>query len=100
MHGGISTGFHHVSSLPPPDEHRLYRINLSGRSNLVVHQVLAVKESLIEGDVFVLDKGTKIWQFNTKESVGKEKFKAAEFVQSLMADRESQAEVTVFGPYR
>jgi len=44
----------------------------------------------------VLDKGSVILQFNTKASVGQEKFKAAEFVQSLVNDRESHAEVRVF----
>jgi gelsolin len=101
LHGGVSTGFHHVSSRPPPDQHRLYRISLSrqanGRSHLQVREVPAEGASLVEGDVFVLDKGRTVLQFNTKSSVGQEKYKAAEFVQSLVTDREGQAEIIVFG---
>jgi gelsolin len=101
LHGGVSTGFHHVSARPVQNLHKLYRINLSrqigGRSHLQVREVLAEAASLVEGDVFVLDKGKTILQFNTKDSVGQEKFKAAEFVQSLVTDREGQSEVKVFG---
>lgn len=100
LHGGISTGFHHVSSRPQ-QLHKLYKISLSrqtgGRSHLLVREVPAEGNSLVEGDVFVLDKGTEIWQLNTKNSLGQEKFKAAEFVQSLVNDREGQGDVKVFG---
>lgn len=100
MKGGVSTGFHHISAPPPLDLHRLYKVSFSrvaGRSNLVVREVLAKDSSLVEGDVFVLDKGRQVWQFNTKTSIGQEKFKAAEFVQSLANDRQGQCEVTVYG---
>jgi gelsolin len=101
LHGGIDTGFHHVSSRPPQHQHRLYKISLSrqtgGRAHLQVREVAAEGASLVEGDVFVLDKGAEIWQFNTSSSVGQEKFKAAEFVHSLVDDREGHGEVKVFG---
>lgn len=48
--------------------------------------------SLVEGAVFVLDKGTAVWQFNTKASVGQEKFRAAEFSHSLLSEREGRKE--------
>jgi len=64
---------------------------------LQIHEVLAEGSSLENGHVFVLDKGAEIFQLNTKKSVGQEKFKAAEFVQSLINDREGQSEVKVFG---
>lgn len=38
-----------------------------------------------------------ILQFNTKASAGQEKFKAAEFVQSLINERQGQSDVTVYG---
>jgi len=100
LHGGVSTGFHHVSQPPPLNLRKLYRISFSGvaaRFNLLVREVAAQASSLVEGDVFVLDKGAKVWQFNTKASVGKEKFKAAEFVQSLVNERQGQCDVTVYG---
>lgn len=82
--------------------HKLYRIKLSrvlGLINLVVREVPADVSSLIAGDVYILDKGTKLWQFNAKSSAGKERFKAAEFVQSLANERQGQCEVTVYGKY-
>ncbi|TFK52331.1 actin depolymerizing protein [Heliocybe sulcata] len=97
--GGISTGFHHVSSPPPEDVKRLYRIQAShsvSHSRLIVREVPVAASSIVEGDVFVLDQGNKIAQFNTKQSVGKEKFKAAEFVQFLASERQSQPDVIVY----
>lgn len=101
LQGGVTTGFHHVTEPPPPDMRKLYRVNLSrsttGRSNLVVRQVPAEASSLVEGDVYVLDKGAKILQFNTKGSAGQERFKAAEFVRSLANERKGEGEVLVYG---
>ena len=52
---------------------------------------------MLQGDVYVLDKGEKVWQFNTKNSTGKEKFKAAEFVRTLVEERQGKSELTVYG---
>lgn len=99
LKGGVATGFHHVSEHPPPNTRKLYRINLShhGQSHLTVREVPATAESLVAGGVFVLDKGPHVLQFNTKLSAGQERFKAAEFVQSIVNNRKSQCEVTVYG---
>ncbi|KDR82859.1 hypothetical protein GALMADRAFT_238469 [Galerina marginata CBS 339.88] len=102
LQGGVATGFHHVSDPLPKNIRKLYRISLSrssstgGHSSLVVREVPATSQSLIAGDVYVLDKGTQILQFNSKASAGQERFKAAEFVQSLVNERESQCDVTVY----
>ncbi|KAJ4501291.1 fragmin60 [Lentinula lateritia] len=104
LKGGISTGFHHVSDMPPVDMHKLYRISITpnlhpskSHAHLVaIREVPFSGSSLIEGDAFVLDKGTKVWQLNTKESAGKEKFRAAEFVRSLTGNRRGGCQVTVF----
>jgi len=99
LKGGVSTGFHHISAPPPLDLHKLYRITLSRfgtRSSLVVREVLAEGSSLIEGDVYVLDKGIEVWQYNTKASAGQERFKAAEFVQKLVSERKGQCNLTVY----
>ncbi|EMD39791.1 hypothetical protein CERSUDRAFT_81131 [Gelatoporia subvermispora B] len=102
LQGGVSTGFHHVTSTPPPEAPRLYRISVvdpghdSTRSHLVVHEVSATAPSVQQGDVYVLDLGTNVMQFNTRDSVGRERFKAAEFLQSLVQEREGQCESAVF----
>ncbi|KAJ3558006.1 hypothetical protein NM688_g1163 [Phlebia brevispora] len=97
LRGGVSTGFHHVSSLPPDNTKRFYRI-VSAGSRLLVREVPAEGTSLVPGDAYLLDMGVKLWQLNTKGSVGKERFKAAEFAQSLVNERRNTApcEVQVF----
>ncbi|KAG7088158.1 hypothetical protein E1B28_012180 [Marasmius oreades] len=99
LKGGVATGFHHVTDPPPLDLNKLYRISASKSGSLtalVIREVAPVQANLRKGDVFVLDKGSKVLQFNTKASVGKEKFKAAEFVQSLVDARQGQCSVTVY----
>lgn len=100
LDGGVATGFHHVTELPQPDIQKLYRINLSRSrtgSSLVVREVPAEASSLVEGDVYVLDKGTKILQLNTKNSAGQERFKAAEFVRKLADERKGESKVVIYG---
>jgi gelsolin len=84
LHGGVASGFHHVPADPSSYPLKLFKIVLRGSSKLTIMQVKAEPSSLAEGNVFVLDKGTDVWQFDRKSSVGKERFKAAEFVRSLV----------------
>ncbi|KAI0826851.1 hypothetical protein BC628DRAFT_1338693 [Trametes gibbosa] len=46
--------------------------------------------------MYVLDLGDRVWQFNTRNSPGKVRFKAAKFVQSLVNERESQPDMVVY----
>ncbi|KJA21239.1 hypothetical protein HYPSUDRAFT_141011 [Hypholoma sublateritium FD-334 SS-4] len=101
LQGGVSTGFHHISDPLPLNIRKLYRFNFSrnpggGGSHLVVREVPATAESLVEGNVYVLDKGAEIFQLNTKASTGQERFHAAEFVQRLINERQNQSSLTVF----
>ncbi|KAH9847944.1 fragmin60 [Lenzites betulinus] len=101
LRGGVASGFHHVSAPPPDNTRRLYRINATqvpGRAtaHLQVREVPAEGSSVTQGDVYVLDLGDRVWQFNTRGSLGKERFKAAEFVQSLVNERGSQPDTTVY----
>ena len=101
LQGGVATGFHHVSDSPPLNISKLYRISLvrtsGGHPSLVVREVPVSADSLVERDVYVLDKGRHILQYNTKGSTGQERFKAAEFAQSLVNDREGKSDVAVYG---
>ncbi|KAJ6611421.1 hypothetical protein B0H10DRAFT_1809513 [Mycena sp. CBHHK59/15] len=99
LRGGVATGFHRVTAPPPLDLHKLYLIKLfkaGNKSSLVVREVAAVASSIVEGDVYILDNGTHVWQFNTKTSAGKEKFKAAEFAQSLVSTRQGHCDIKVY----
>jgi len=101
LHGGVSTGFHHVSAPPPMNLYNLYQIATishrasTTRPHITVRQVTPEPSSLTKGDVFVLDLGERILQFNTSESSGKERFFAAEFVQSIVDGRHAHCELTV-----
>ncbi|KAJ6140511.1 hypothetical protein N7470_010307 [Penicillium chermesinum] len=63
--GGVRSGFTHVEPEEPKEILTLLRIFKhpgSGRiSPIIVHEVEPTWESLDENDVFVLDKGDKIW---------------------------------------
>jgi gelsolin len=100
MKGGVASGFHHVSAHPPLNIRKLYKITFSRsgtKSTLVVREVAPEGKSLVKGDVYVLDKGAQVWQLNTKSSAGQERFKAAEFVQTLLNGRKGQSHLTVYG---
>ncbi|KAJ7780722.1 fragmin60 [Mycena maculata] len=88
-HGGVASGFHHVTAEPVQNVRKLYVIKLSKHNNhtsLVVRQVAATAESLVEGDVYVLEKGADVaWQFNTKTSPHQERYRAAEFADTLVS---------------
>ncbi|KAF8214939.1 fragmin60 [Mycena galopus ATCC 62051] len=97
--GGVDTGFHHVTQAPALNLHKLYVVKVSkhgAKVSVVVREVAATAASIVEGDAYVLDKGTHVWQFNTKTSPGKEKFKASEFAQSLAEPRQGHCDVKVF----
>ncbi|KAH9931681.1 fragmin60 [Epithele typhae] len=97
LHGGVASGFHHVSEPPPDNTRRLYRISAphAGIAHVQVREVPAAGASVVQGSVFVLDMGPRVWQFNTEHA-------AAEFVQSLVSERQSQCDATVYGacPFR
>jgi hypothetical protein len=98
LEGGAATGFHHVTAPPPDKTRRLYRIS-GDVARLVVRQVPPEKESLVEGDAYILDAGKAVWQLNTTGASGKEKFKAAEVAHSLADARKGACTVEVFGSH-
>lgn len=108
LKGGVSTGFHHVEEPPIDETPRLYRIHAETapsagtspvKSPILVRQVDLNQPNPIEGgDVYILDKGSEVWQLNTIGSVGREKFRAAEFSKSLTEhpDRKGRCDLQVF----
>ncbi|KAH7104732.1 actin depolymerizing protein [Auriculariales sp. MPI-PUGE-AT-0066] len=89
LKGGVATGFHHVIDPLPLDLFKLYHIVSpeGAPANYVIVREVNPKSSLSYGDVYCLDKGTAIFQFNMQGSSGKERFKAAEFARSLSNSR-------------
>ncbi|KAG8964792.1 hypothetical protein FRC00_001139 [Tulasnella sp. 408] len=80
LKGGVSTGFHHVEEPPIDETPRLYRIHAEtapsagaspAKSPILVRQVDLKQPNPIEsGDVYILDKGSEVWQLNTMGSPG------------------------------
>ncbi|KAF9911689.1 hypothetical protein BX616_010532, partial [Lobosporangium transversale] len=88
LHGGVKTGFNHWTE--PEFKPRLLIVKsapVSGghKSSVVVREVS--KDAINSGDVFILDTGKALYQWNGRESSGFEKVKAAEYVQGIEADR-------------
>ncbi|KAJ5832276.1 hypothetical protein N7474_000587 [Penicillium riverlandense] len=95
--GGVRSGFNHVEEEEPKEVLMLLRIFKypgAGRLNAtIVHEVEPTWESLDENDVFVLDKGNKIWVWQGKNCSPMEKAKAAQVVNDLTLAKHVDVEV-------
>jgi len=92
LEGGVASGFNHVK----PTEYKPRLLHLKGRRNVRVTQVELTHKSLNEGDVFVLDGGLKIWQFQGKKAGMNEKARAAQLISAIDTERKGQAKCTTF----
>jgi len=83
LDGGIDSGFHHVT----PEEYkpRLFQVKGKG-SHIAIHEVSLLRDSLNSGDVFILDTGKKIFQWNGSSSSGVEKNKASTLANHIAND--------------
>ena len=73
MEGGVESGFNHVK----PTEYRPRLLHVSGDrpKTLRVAEVPLSRRCLDDGDVFVLDMGLTIYQWNGQKSSKDERFK-------------------------
>jgi gelsolin len=91
MEGGAESGFHHVK----PEQYTPRLMHFSGQGRkVIVSQVPASKSSLNSGDVYILDMGLKIYQWNGSGASVFEKNKAMEFLNNLKSERVGKAVVT------
>ncbi|KAL6628879.1 hypothetical protein U3516DRAFT_535262 [Neocallimastix sp. 'constans'] len=93
MKGGIESGFNIVK--PIEYQPQLFHIKSVGKT-LTCTSVPISCDSLNTGDVFVLDQGLKIYQWNGSKAAGIEKHKAMEFASALKNERHGKPVVTVF----
>jgi len=92
LEGGVESGFHHVK----PEEYKPRLLHVKGfGSNLKVSQTSLTRDSLNSGDVFILDRGLVVFQFNGAKSAGAERLKAAQVVRAIDDERGSKVEVRV-----
>lgn len=82
MAGGVDSAFNKVDR----DAYEPRLMQCKGSRNVMCSQVKMEAKSLNEGDVFILDQGKKIFQWNGKEANKYEKFKGLEMVNKINAD--------------
>jgi len=93
MEGGIDSGFNVVK--PVEYKPQLFHIKYYEKT-LTCTSVPVTRDSLNTGDVFVLDKGLDIYQWNGSKANGVEKYKAMEFTSNLKSERFGRPKVVVF----
>lgn len=92
MEGGVATGFKHVDR----DAFPTRLLHVKGRRNIRVVQVELSPASLNSGDVFILDGGRELYQWNGKEASNVEKQKALDVIRKIRdEERSGKATITV-----
>jgi len=94
MGGGVGSGFNHVE--PEKYTPRLMHIRQTIKQKHVrLTQVDLVPTELCEGDVFILDAGLQVYQFNGKGAHMMAKRKGGEICQTLKEERKSLPAILV-----
>jgi len=92
LEGGVATGFKHVDR----EAFTTRLLQIKGRRAIRVSQVDLKPESLNSGDVFILDAGRSIFQWNGKGSSQVERVKALEVTKQIRdQERGGNAEIKV-----
>lgn len=95
--GGVASGFTHVEPEVKQNVLTLLRVFKhpgAGRvDSVIVHEVEPTWRSLDDGDVFVLDKGDKIWVWQGKSCSPMEKAKSAQVVNDMVLAKHVKVEV-------
>jgi hypothetical protein len=92
LEGGVATGFKHVDR----DAFSTRLLHVKGRRNIRVMQVQLSPASMNSGDVFILDAGRDIFQWNGKDSSNVEKQKALDVTRKIRdEERSGNAKIVV-----
>jgi len=89
--GGVDTGFRHVE----PTKYKPRLLHIKGKKKVRVTEVDLSHKALNSGDVFILDNGLILYQWNGKNSGQQEKTKGAQISRALDDERKGQAKVVV-----
>ncbi|XP_067937826.1 gelsolin-like protein 2 isoform X2 [Watersipora subatra] len=84
MEGGCASGFRHVE--PAKYEPRLFIVKKTGRRT-EIKQIPMRRKLVNSGDVFIMDLGMKIYQWNGSNCSKDEKYNAAAYCQQLESER-------------
>jgi len=91
LDGGAESGFKHVK----PEEYKPRLLHLKGKKKVRVTQVDLHRDSLNSGDVFILDNGLKIYQWNGSKSSPQEKNTGAQLARAIDDERKGLSAVVV-----
>eukprot|EP00009_Paramoeba_aestuarina_P003528 CAMPEP_0201506314 /NCGR_PEP_ID=MMETSP0161_2-20130828/235_1 /ASSEMBLY_ACC=CAM_ASM_000251 /TAXON_ID=180227 /ORGANISM="Neoparamoeba aestuarina, Strain SoJaBio B1-5/56/2" /LENGTH=368 /DNA_ID=CAMNT_0047900371 /DNA_START=102 /DNA_END=1208 /DNA_ORIENTATION=- len=90
LSGGVDSGFNHVT----PEEYRTRLLHIKGTMKCVrIFECELSASSLNSGDIFLLDKGTELYQMNGAKSSGGERMKAGALARAI--DDERKGAVTI-----
>jgi len=92
LDGGVDSAFKHVD--PTAYKPRLF--HLKGKRNVRVQQVELKTSSLNDGDVFILDAGLTLYQWNGSEANKYEKAKGLEMITKINSDERGAKAKLVF----
>lgn len=81
--GGVESGFNRVK----PTEYKPRLLHIKGKRRVRVMEVPMSCSSLNSGDVFVLDAGLKLYQWQGAKCSGQERVKAGSLMQALDDER-------------
>jgi len=93
LQGGVESGFNHVK----PEEYKPRLLQIQGNRfpQVSVNEVYLHVSSLNSGDVFILDNGKTVYQWNGSKSSPHEKGKAGQFCQAIDHERKGLAVISV-----
>jgi gelsolin len=89
--GGIDSGFNHVE----PEKYRTRLLRLKGKRHVRAQEMPVSCASLNSGDVFILDCGLDLYQWQGAKASGMEKVKAAQLARAIDDGRKGLPEVHV-----
>lgn len=89
--GGVESGFNVVK----PETWRARLLQVKGRRFPRVKEVPMHRNSLNQGDVFILDLGTTVYQWSGKDSSPKERGRGSQLTRCISSERKSRAVVKV-----
>ncbi|KAL4226806.1 hypothetical protein ACF0H5_014784 [Mactra antiquata] len=93
LKGGADTGFNRV--LPEEYTPRLFKVSRGESKVVTVTQIARKRSNVTSDDVFILDMGLELYQWNGKSASHFEKNKAAEAMQKIESERCGRATSTV-----
>jgi gelsolin len=91
LDGGVDSGFRHVE----PEKYRARLLHIKGKRKVRVTEVELSHKSLNSGDVFILDAGLKILQWNGSKAGPQEKMKGAQLSRALADERKGLPKISV-----